>query len=129
MFDTRYIPKENNIMSIKTASELKNVVELDKLYSRQEVAGLVGVGWANVMEASKAMNGRLEPSLKGKLILVGKVETWMFTGQSVLDWRLRVESRKPQSNTLIIPLSADPEVADKQRKLILEAVAKIQKAL
>jgi len=75
--------------NIKSVSELEKVVVLDQLYSRQEVASLVGCIWANVLDASRGKNKKLFGELKKE----GKVSTWMFTGQQVLDWRRKVESR------------------------------------
>lgn len=100
------MPKANS--TIKTVAQLTEVIDPKKLYSRQEVSAITGTIWANVLDASKGVN----PKLKGTKVTKGKVDTWFFTGEAVLNWRKSVETRTNKGLKVVIPLETEEELAE-----------------
>ncbi len=106
--------EQNSKSNCVSAAELAKSIDLSKEYTRQEVATMVGCIWANVLDASRGDN----PKLKGSLKTIGKVQTWVFTGQQVLDWRKSVESRTGKGGLrVIIPLESAEELAELKKLL------------
>jgi hypothetical protein len=97
----------------KSVAELDKILVSDRLYNRQEVALLIGTGWANVLEASRGES----PALKGTLTTKGKVSTWLFTGEAILAWRTGVENRTNKIPHISIPLLVDTDIFELKKLL------------
>jgi len=95
--------------------EYASVAELgqipDRMYSRQEVATIVGCGWANVMESSKPKGPGKLPALKGELVTVGKVQQWMFSKAAILNWRAGI-GQASTGLKVVVSLESEADVEE-----------------
>ena len=105
----------NNNSSIKTVDQLSKLLDKNKLYSRQEVAAVVGCIWANVLDAAKGS----KPKLVGTLVQEGKVQTWKYTADQILNWRRSVEERtgKASGQRVVIAIESDEDLAELKKLL------------
>jgi len=110
--ETIDIAQEAIMNSGASVSIIKTRVVASKKYTRQEVARIVEVGWACVVEAAK------EKKLQGTKETVNNIETWVFTAEQIIAWRSNVDARKVTGGMKqIIVLESTEELAELQALL------------
>lgn len=94
-------------------SILKSMIDPEKEYTRQEVARLVNVGWACVVEATKGD----KPKLVGEKKNRNGIETWVFKGSAILAWRSGVDAHNITGLKQVIALESPAELKELQELL------------